>query len=110
MTQQTFAELEYAHKKRKTRRKKFLERMDKLIPRKTLEHCTSKHYSQSKNERPPYLLSVMLRIHCIQFFYSLSDPLMEDSLYEIESMRRFAGLRLFDTLPTKPPFSIFAIF
>ena len=41
----------------------------------------------------------MLRIHCMQLFYNLSDPAMEDSLYEIESMRRFAGLRLSDRLP-----------
>lgn len=99
MTQQTFAELEYTQKKRKTRREKFLERMDKLIPWKILEYRIGKHYGQSKNGRPPYPLSVMLRIHCMQLFYNLSDPLMEDSLYEIESMRRFAGLRLSDTLP-----------
>ena len=41
----------------------------------------------------------MLRIHCLQLFYNLSDPLMEDSLYEIESMRRFAKLRLRDRIP-----------
>ncbi|WP_199176101.1 transposase, partial [Zhongshania marina] len=41
----------------------------------------------------------MLRVHCLQLFYSLSDPAMEDALYEIESMRRFAGLRLSDRLP-----------
>jgi IS5 family transposase len=35
----------------------------------------------------------------MQLFYNLSDPAMEDALYEIESMRRFAGLRLSDTLP-----------
>lgn len=41
----------------------------------------------------------MLRVHCLQLFYNLSDPAMEDALYEIESMRRFAGLRLSDRLP-----------
>jgi IS5 family transposase len=41
----------------------------------------------------------MLRIHCMQLFYNLSDPAIEDALYEIESMRRFAGLRLSDRLP-----------
>lgn len=49
--------------------------------------------------RPPYPLSVMLRVHCLQLFYNLSDPALEDSLYEIESMRRFAGLRLSDNIP-----------
>jgi IS5 family transposase len=41
----------------------------------------------------------MLRIHIMQLIYNLSDPAMEDTLYEIESMRRFAGLRLADNLP-----------
>ncbi|MGI6409060.1 MAG: IS5 family transposase [Thiopseudomonas sp.] len=35
----------------------------------------------------------------MQLFYNLSDPALEDSLYEIESMRRFAGLRLSDNIP-----------
>ena len=41
----------------------------------------------------------MLRIHCIQLFYNLSDPGMEDLLYEAESVRRFAGLSLSEALP-----------
>ena len=41
----------------------------------------------------------MLRIHCVQLFYNLSDPGMEDMLYEIESVRRFVGLRLSGPLP-----------
>ncbi|SFB66476.1 Transposase domain, partial [Microbulbifer thermotolerans] len=49
--------------------------------------------------RQPYPLRVMLRIHCMQLFYNLSDPAMEDSLYEIESMRHFAGLTLTDRIP-----------
>ena len=41
----------------------------------------------------------MLRIHCVQLFYNLSDPGMEDMLYEVEPVRRFVGLRLRDALP-----------
>ena len=41
----------------------------------------------------------MLRVHCVQLFYNLSDPGMEDLLYEVESVRRFAGLRLSGPLP-----------
>ena len=40
-----------------------------------------------------------LRVHCVQLFYNLSDPGMEDLLYEVESVRRFAGLRLSGSLP-----------
>ena len=35
----------------------------------------------------------------MQLFYNLSDPGMEDLLYELESVRRFAGLRLTGALP-----------
>ena len=41
----------------------------------------------------------MLRVHCVQLFYNLSDPGMEDLLYEVESVRRFVGLRLTAALP-----------
>ena len=41
----------------------------------------------------------MLRIHWVQLFYNLSDPGMEDMLYEVESVRRFVGLRLSGPLP-----------
>ena len=37
---------------------------------------------------------VMLRIYFMQQWYGLSDPGMEDSLYDVESMRRFAGVNI----------------
>ena len=94
----TFAELEYS-KKRKTRREIFLERMDGLIPWERLEERIRPFYPKAGRGRRPYELSAMLRIHCVQLFYNLSDPGMEDMLYEIESVRRFVGLRLSGPLP-----------
>lgn len=99
MDQLSFSEAEYNAKKRKTRRELFLERMDKLIPWKNLEKKIQKYYPKAGNGRQPYVLSIMLRVHCMQLFYNLSDPAMEDALYEIESMRRFAGLSLTGPLP-----------
>ncbi len=99
MDQATFSELEYDNKKRKTRREQFLERMDSLIPWQKLEKKVRRHYPKRGRGRPPYPLSVMLRVHCVQLFYNLSDPAMEDMLYEIESVRRFVGLRLSGPLP-----------
>lgn len=95
----SFAEAEYDHKRRKTRREEFLEEMEMLLPWKKLEAKIKRHYHRNKTGRPPYPLSVMLRIHCLQLFYNLSDPMMEDSLYEIETMRRFAKLRLSERIP-----------
>jgi len=94
----TFSEAEYQAKKRKARREIFLERMDKLIRWKQLEKKIARYYPKGQNGRPPYPLPAMLRVHCMQLFYNLSDPAMEDALYEIESMRHFAGLKL-DRLP-----------
>ena len=99
MEQPTFADLEYAHKKRKTRREKFLERMEELIPWAELEARIAPYYPKAGRGRRPYPLSVMLRVHCVQLFYNLSDPGMEDMLYEVEPVRRFVGLRLSEALP-----------
>ena len=99
MYQPTFADLEYEGKKRKTRREKFLERMNGLIPWEQLEDRIRPFYPKAGRGRRPYELSTMLRVHCVQLFYNLSDPGMEDILYEVESVRRFAGLKLSGPLP-----------
>lgn len=99
--QATFADLEYGAKKRKTRREKFLERMERLIPWEELEDAIRPHYPKTRTSgrgRRPYPLSAMLRVHCVQLFYNASDPGMEDMLYEVEPVRRFAGLKL-EALP-----------
>jgi len=98
MSQLTFAEAEYAIKKRKTRREFFLEKLEVLLPWKQLEAPIANLYARGGMGRPPYPLSAMLRVHIMHLVYSLSDPAMEDALYEIESMRRFAGIRL-DRVP-----------
>lgn len=97
--QLTFSEAEYHLKKRKTRREKFLEQMDKLIPWERLEKRIEPFYPKAGRGRQPYPLAKILRVHCLQLFYNLSDPGMEDALYEIESMRVFAGLSLSQAIP-----------
>lgn len=99
MEQLGFAELEYNQKRRKTRREKFLEKMETLIPWNRLENKLEPYYPKAGNGRRPYPLATMLRIHCMQLFYNLSDPAMEDALYEIESMRRFARLKITGAIP-----------
>ena len=99
MDQPTFADLEYRGKKHKTHRERFLERMDGLIPWQRLEERIRPIYPTAGKGRRPYPLPVMLRVHCVQLFYNLSDPGMEDLLYEAESVRRFAGLSLAEPLP-----------
>ncbi len=101
MDQTTFSDLEYQNKKKKTRREVFLERMDALIPWDKLERKIRPHYPRKRGNRgrTPYPLPVMLRVHCVQLFYNVSDPAMEDMLYEIESVRRFVGLKITGPIP-----------
>ena len=94
-----FAELEHDLKKRRTRREAFLEKMDGLVPWERLEKRIKPFYPKAGRGRRPYPRGVMLRVHCVHLFYNLSDPGMEDLLYEVESVRRFVGLRLSGALP-----------
>ena len=91
-TQTSFAELEYASKKRQTRREKFLAEMEQVVPWALLLLQLESHYPQSgRRGRQPMPLNRMLRIHCLQQWFSSSDRQMVDALYEIDSIRRFAG-------------------
>lgn len=90
----SFATLAYENKKKKTRREKFLEEMDRIIPWGELVKVIKKHYPKAGNGRQPMPLERMLRIYFMQQWYGLSDPAMEDALYDIESMRRFANIDL----------------
>ena len=46
--------------------------------------------------RPPMPLETMLRVYFLQNSYALSDPMAEETLYDSEAMRRFAGIKLGD--------------
>jgi transposase, IS5 family len=100
MKRVTFAGLAYENKKKKTRRERFLDEMDEVIPWDELTQVIIQHYPKAGNGRQPMPLEWMLRIYFLQQWYGLSDPAMEDALYDIESMRRFAGIDLeLDAVP-----------
>lgn len=94
MSQLTFAGLAYNSKKKTTRRERFLQEMEQVIPWREVEGAISPLYPDLGNGRPPIGLSRMLRIYFMQQWFNLSDPGMEDALYDSESMRRFAGIEL----------------
>ena len=99
MQQRSFGRVEYEHKKVKTRRQTFLERMDRLVPWAELEQRIAPVYPKPGRGRRPYPLRVMLRIHCLQLWFNLSDPGMEQELYDSRSMLEFAGLSLSEPIP-----------
>ncbi len=94
MIKASFASLAYDSKKKRTRREEFLEEMDRVIPWEELLKTVRKRYPKAGNVRRPMPLERMLRIYFMQQWYGLSDPAMEDALYDSESMRRFAGIDL----------------
>ena len=96
MKQKTFASLSYEHKKRVTRRETFLQEMSAVVPWQRLILLIEPVYPKTgpKGGRPVMPLAPMLRIYFMQQWFALSDPAMEDALYDSESMRRFAGLEL----------------
>ena len=96
--QPAFPGLKHAMKKKQTRRELFLSEMDGVVPWGRLLALIAPHYPKTgpKGGRPPMPLEVMLRVHFLQNWYCLSDPLAEETLYDSEAMRRFAGIELGD--------------
>ena len=92
MDQLSFASLDYAAKKKRTKRDVFLAEMAAVVPWVTLQALIEPHYPKTgpNGGRRPFPLAVMLRIYCLQQWYSLSDPGAEEALYDICSMRTFA--------------------
>ena len=95
MRQQTLAaQTGFEKYGRKSKREQFLEEMEQIIPWVELQGLIEPHYPKGENGRPPVGLSIMLRVYFLQQWFNLSDPAMEDALYDSESMRAFAGLDL----------------
>ncbi|STG07030.1 IS5 transposase and trans-activator [Escherichia coli] len=99
--QLTFADSEFSTKRRQTRKEIFLSRMEHILPWQNMTAVIEPFYPKAGNGRRPYPLETMLRIHCMQHWYNLSDGAMEDALYEIASMRLFARLSLDSALPDR---------
>ncbi len=90
----SFSDFEYAGKRKQTRRERFLAEMEQVVPWSGLVALIKPHYPKAGGGRKPYPLDTML-----QNWFSLSDPAMEEALYEITSMRQFARLTLSAPIP-----------
>lgn len=90
--QMTLATAGFAIKSKVTRRAQFLAEMDKVVPWSRLIAVIEPHYPVAEQGRPRPPLQRMLRIYFMQQWFNLSDPAMEDALYDSEAMRRFAAI------------------
>ncbi|MEI6535951.1 MAG: IS5 family transposase [Verrucomicrobiaceae bacterium] len=92
--QMSFAQSEYAGKKKVTRRERFLGEMEHLVPWARLCAVIEPHYPKGRRGRPPIGIERMLRIYFLQQWYGLADEALEDALYDSQAMRTFAGIDL----------------
>ena len=79
---------------RKSKREVFLEEMDRIVPWSGLVELIQPHYPRGEQGRPPVGLERMLRLYFLQQWFNLSDPGLEDALYESPVLRLFAGIDL----------------
>jgi len=79
---------------KKTRRQVFLEEMEQVVPWRELCALIEPHYPKPGNGRPPVGVERMLRIYFLQQWFNLSDPAVEEALYDSPVMRQFVGVDL----------------
>jgi transposase, IS5 family len=79
---------------KKTRRAEFLEEMEQVVPWRKLCALIEPVYPKAGNGRPPVGVERMLRIYFLQQWFNLSDPGVEEALYDSAVMRSFVGIDL----------------
>ena len=95
MRQQTLAaQTGFEKYGRKSKRERFLDEMEQVVPWAELQALVEPHYPKGENGRPPVGLSLMLRVYFVQQWFNLSDPGAEEALYESPALRQFAGVDL----------------
>jgi IS5 family transposase len=90
--QKTFTDIEYESRKRKTKREEFLEMMDKIIPWGEWVSIIKPYYPDGKRGRPTRGIETMLRMYFLQIWFSLSDEMTEESIYDSHAMKKFMGV------------------
>ena len=87
--QKTFTDFEYDNRKRKTKREEFLAMMDKVLPWDEWVAIISPYYPSGRRGRPVRGIETMLRMYFLQIWFSLSDEMTEESIYDSHAMRKF---------------------
>lgn len=90
--QQTFSDIEYSNRRRKTKREDFLEKMNEIIPWAKWVDLIQPYYYTGKRGRPPIEIETMLRMYLMQIWFNLSDEGIEDAVYDSYAMRSFLGI------------------
>lgn len=98
MSQLSFLAIGQGQKKLKCER--FLDEMNRVIPWKRLCRLIEPSRGKAETGRTQMSLELMLKIHCLQQWYHLSDPGVEEAIYDRNSFQKFLGLDLIsDAVP-----------
>ena len=84
---------------KKTRKREFLEQMERVVPWAALVALIAPYYPEGRTGRPPFALETMLRTHFLQQWFSLSDPAMEEAFFDVPLYREFVQLDVNRRLP-----------
>ena len=90
--QSNFADMEYANRKRRTKRDEFLEIMDQIIPWDEVVALIEPYYPKGERGRPPRGIEIMLRMYLLTIWFSLSDEGVEDAIYDSYAFRKFMNV------------------
>ena len=94
MKQLTLATVGFERYAKTTRRAAFLAEMERVVPWPALCALIEPFYPKPGNGRPPIGVERMLRIYFLQQWFNLSDPAVEEALYDSLAMRGFVGIDL----------------
>ena len=84
---------------KRTRKREFLAQMERVVPWAALVELVAPYAPEGKKGRPPFPVETMLRIHFMQQWFTLSDPVMEEALHDMPLFREFAALGWDTRLP-----------
>jgi len=94
MKQLSLATAGFERYARTTRRAAFLAEMERVVPWPALCGLIEPYYPKPGNGRPPVGVERMLRLYFLQQWFNLSDPAVEEAVYDSQAMRRFVGIDL----------------
>ena len=94
MKQLTFTDIEYAVRRRKTKREEFLDKMDEIIPWQDWVEMIKPYYPAGKRGRPPLEIEKKLRMYFLQIWFTLSDEGTEEAIYDSYAFRKFSRIDL----------------
>ena len=85
----SFADVEYANRRKTTKKEQFLNAMEAIIPWEYWVSIIKPHYPSGKRGRPPVGIETMLRMYLLQCWFNLSDEGLEDAIYDSYAFRSF---------------------